>query len=96
MVRPQCRREHIGDLDLADRHMRNLIRVLPPLEASSWTSDIDLANLFYRFTSDTSTEFLFGGSTNPQLGDRSRDDDRGVLGVIEETNLAKALHTSQA
>ena len=95
MMRPQFRREQIGDLDLADGHVKNLFRVLPPLEASGWTSEIDLASLFYRFTLDTSTEFLFGESTNSQLGGRSSDD-VGGLGVIEETDLAKALHTAQA
>ena len=95
MMRPQFKREQIGNLDLADRHVRNLFRVLPPVEGSGWTSEIDLANLFYRFTLDTSTEFLFGESTNSQLEDKSSDD-RDVLGVIEETDLAKALHTAQA
>lgn len=95
MMRPQFKREQIGNLDLADRHVRNLFRVLPPVEGSGWTSEIDLANLFYRFTLDTSTEFLFGESTNSQLGGRSSDD-RDVFGVIEEIDLAKALHTAQA
>ena len=95
MMRPQFKREQISDLDLADRHVRNLFRVLPPLERSGWTSETDLASLFYKFTLDTSTEFLFGESANSQLGGRSSDDG-GVLGIIEETDLAKALHTAQA
>ena len=94
-MRPQFKLEQIGDLDLADRHVRNLFRVLPPLDPSGWSPEVDLAKLFYRFTLDTSTEFLFGESTNSQLGGRSSDD-LGLLGIIEETNLGKALHTAQA
>lgn len=59
MLRPNFERSQIADLDLLERHVVQLVRLLP-----QDGSTVDLHDLFLRFTLDTSTEFLMGESVN--------------------------------
>ncbi|PMD42852.1 cytochrome P450 [Hyaloscypha variabilis F] len=68
LMRPQFAREQVSDLDLEERHVRNMIQILSP-ETGCWTNPVDLQPLFFRLTLDTATEFLFGYSVNSQLND---------------------------
>lgn len=67
LLRPQFARDMVGDLAFAERHLQNLTRRLPVDAATGWTGKVDLAPLFFRFTLDTTTEYIFGRSTNSLL-----------------------------
>lgn len=68
LVRPQFAREQISDLDLEERHVQDMLNVLTKgkTDPSGWTNNVDLQPLFYNFTLDTATEFLYGHSTHTQ------------------------------
>ncbi len=65
-MRPQFARSQISDLDALERHVQEMFDALPTDAASGWTSDVNLAPMFYRFTLDSATEFLFGVSVHSQ------------------------------
>lgn len=44
-----------------------------PVEANAWSDVIDLQPLFFRLTMDSSSEFLYGESTNTQLSALSEE-----------------------
>ncbi|PHH77696.1 hypothetical protein CDD80_302 [Ophiocordyceps camponoti-rufipedis] len=73
MMRPTFVRNQIADLECLDRHADNFLARLR-LEGSK----IDLQHLLYLFTMDTSTDFMFGRSTEMLL--RPSDD------AVEFTN----------
>ncbi|KAI5862998.1 putative N-alkane-inducible cytochrome P450 [Durotheca rogersii] len=64
LLRPQFSREMISDSELEEHHLQNLWSRLTVDAESGWTSKVDLAPLFFRFTLDTATEFIFGQSAN--------------------------------
>lgn len=66
MLRPNFVRSQIGDVELFEKHVSRLIQAIP-----RDGSTVDLAPLFFKFTLDTSTEFLFGVSTDSLLPDDS-------------------------
>lgn len=59
MVRPNFTRQQVADLDTFESHIQDLISQVP-----SDSSTFDLCSLFFKLTLDSSTEFLFGESTN--------------------------------
>lgn len=65
LVRPQFSKEEISNLDLVDRHVQTLLQTLE-VSHDGWTSTVDLQPLFFYFTLDTATEFLYGQSVNSQ------------------------------
>ncbi|KAK5133601.1 hypothetical protein LTR08_007549 [Meristemomyces frigidus] len=58
MLRPNFVRSQIGDLATFEKHIAHLIEAVP-----RDSSTVDLAELFFRLTMDSATEFLFGEST---------------------------------
>ena len=66
MLRPQFVRDQVGDLELEERHVQNLLKVLRTGN-DGWTERTDLQVLFFRLTMDSATEFLFGESVDSQL-----------------------------
>lgn len=84
MLRPAFARDQISDLDLEERHSRNLHKALPVAE-DGWTREVDLQVLFFRLTLDSSTEFLFGESVNSQVNELAD-------GTAEESTLADIAH----
>ena len=66
LLKPQFSREQISDLKAAERHMQHLFKALP-VKDDGWTEEVDILQLFYRFTLDVGTEFLVGSSVNSQL-----------------------------
>lgn len=53
---------------MAERHITDLMQILDrSLETDGWTSMVDLRPLFFNFTMDTATEFLFGESVHCQI-----------------------------
>ena len=67
LVRPQFAREEVSNLPLLERHVQTLLGVLPGGGSQGWTPEIDLQPLFYYFTLDVATEFLYGQSVNSQM-----------------------------
>lgn len=57
LLRPSFRKDQISDLDALEVHVARLISLIPK-DAGT----VDLQSLFFRYTLDTSTEFLFGDS----------------------------------
>ena len=68
LIRPQFGRDNVADLDMLQRHVVALIRRLR-VDDDGWTPKVDLGPMFYEFTLDTSTEFLFGQSVHIQDSD---------------------------
>lgn len=62
VLRPNFVKDQVADLELVDKHIDDLLRLIRADSKNSKT--IDLAPLFMRFTLDTATEFLFNQSTN--------------------------------
>jgi cytochrome P450 len=65
LIRPQFARENVSDLPMLQRHTDALIRRLR-VGDDRWTRKVDLGPVFYEFTLDISTEFLFGQSVHIQ------------------------------
>jgi cytochrome P450 len=59
MIRPNFTRDQVADLNAFERHIQDLWKLIP-----RDGSTVDLQELFFRFTIDSATEFLFGVSTN--------------------------------
>jgi cytochrome P450 len=69
MLRPQFARQQYQDLDIFREHVDDLIA---SIEKSS--QGLDLQSLFFRFTLDTTSAFLFGQSTYSLRANQSGDD----------------------
>ncbi|KAF2493894.1 cytochrome P450 alkane hydroxylase-like protein [Lophium mytilinum] len=61
LLRPTFTKESISNLDTAEFHFQHLLRCIPSNNAT-----VDLQELFFRYTMDTATEFLFGHSVHSQ------------------------------
>ncbi|KAJ6446821.1 molybdenum cofactor synthesis protein 2B [Purpureocillium lavendulum] len=61
LIRPSFVRNQIADLECTDAHVEAFLSRLPRDGASS---KVDLQALLYMFTMDTSTDFMFGYSTD--------------------------------
>ncbi|KAB8659335.1 hypothetical protein FH972_026224 [Carpinus fangiana] len=97
MLRPSFARDQISDLDLEERHAKNLMRALPVAE-DGWTSETDLQILFFRLTIDSSTEFLFGESVNSQINELPENlaaQASSSNKARDEKNFAHAFDTAQ-
>lgn len=68
LLRPNFVRDQIADLHLEERHIKSLMKVLKT-GPDGWTALTDIQVLFFRFTIDSATEFLFGESVESQLAD---------------------------
>ncbi|EAS33375.2 cytochrome P450 alkane hydroxylase [Coccidioides immitis RS] len=74
MLRPNFVRSQVADLDMIERHLKNLFKEIP-----TDGSTVDLQDLFFDLTLDTATEFLFGESaytlTKKDMGSGERFSD---------------------
>jgi len=59
LLRPQFLKQRLSDLDIFEEHMNKLISLLPTDGRT-----IDIMNLWYRFTLDASSDYLFGRNVN--------------------------------
>ncbi|KAI1325236.1 putative N-alkane-inducible cytochrome P450 [Xylariaceae sp. FL0255] len=71
LLRPQFSREMISDPKLEENHLENLWTHLQADPETRWTSKLDLQPLFFKFTLDTATDFIFGQSTYSLLKGKS-------------------------
>jgi cytochrome P450 len=67
-LRPQFARDVVADVDREERHLQALMKRLQASAESRWTEKVDLLPLFFNFTMDTATEFLYGTSAHSQKG----------------------------
>ncbi|KAL8709380.1 MAG: hypothetical protein Q9220_005874 [cf. Caloplaca sp. 1 TL-2023] len=70
LLRPCFARAQIGDKDLFEKHVGNLLDAIPRDGTT-----IDLQDLFFKITLDIATEFLFGYSTYTLVPDKRRVED---------------------
>ncbi|KAF1842622.1 cytochrome P450 52A12 [Cucurbitaria berberidis CBS 394.84] len=59
LLRPNFARDQVADLEAFERHFKLMLKHLPRDGKT-----VDLQKLFFRFTIDSATEFLFNHSTN--------------------------------
>lgn len=64
ILRPSFKRAHVGDLDMFEEHIQNLIARIPKNGTT-----VDLQELFFEYTMDITTDFLFGRSAGSLLPD---------------------------
>ena len=69
MLRPQFARQQYQDLDAFREHVDDLI-----ISIKGSSPSVDLQPLFFRFTLDTTSAFLFGESTYSLRANQSGDD----------------------
>ena len=60
LIRPMFQRERVADLDLVETHVRKVINLMGPGDGRM----VKLDKIFFRFSLDASTDFLYGRSTN--------------------------------
>lgn len=91
LLRPQFSRDQVSDLELEERHLQNMLQALPT-KAGAWSDEVDLKSLFYRLTMDSSSEFLYGESTNTQLSALS---EKASAKNAEDTAFVEAFEACQ-
>ncbi|CAM1501817.1 Fc.00g038010.m01.CDS01 [Cosmosporella sp. VM-42] len=88
MIRPSFVRNQIADLECTDRHVENFLERIPRDGGK-----VDLQDLFYLFTMDVSTDFMFGYSTNtlvkpsPEALDFTQSFDYALLSASNRARL---------
>lgn len=95
-LRPQFARDQISDLNSANRHLNVLFRALPEQDKDGWVEEADLMPLFYRFTMDVSTEFLFGESVDTQIRTLHSLDSTNYTEAQNDVDFVTALEAGQA
>jgi cytochrome P450 len=65
LVRPQFTHEEVSNLGMIDAHVEIMLQMLK-VGSDKWTKTVDLQPLFFYFTLDTATEFLYGQSVHSQ------------------------------
>jgi cytochrome P450 len=91
ILRPQFTRVQVGDLELEERHVQNMLQALPT-ESGAWSEVIDLQPLFLRLSMDSASEFLFGQSTNTQLSALSAE---ALAKNVEDTVFVETFEACQ-
>ena len=94
LVRPQFQRDEITNLQFIERHFRTLLDVLSDKRREGgWTYTLDLQPLFFYFTLDTATQFLYGQSVGSQASIATgRRTATGIDGAAFSRNLDAAKH----
>lgn len=100
LLRPNFVRDQISDLELEERHVQDLLTVMP-VQADGWTADTNIQQLFFRLTIDSATEFLFGESVDSQLSEAglgtSKSEAQRSRSVIESlTDIASPRGDNQS
>lgn len=86
MVRPNFAKEQVAHLDIFEELMDDLLALIPPDGTT-----VDLQDLFFGFTIDSATDFLFGHSVNSLKKRRA-----GLpQSIEEEKDFAEAFNYSQ-
>ena len=92
LVRPQFSYEQVSNLALMDRHAQILLNVLK-VDESYWTPSMDVQPLFFHFTLDTATEYLYGQSVHSQSANAYPESYSSTIdGAAFSRNLDAAKH----
>jgi cytochrome P450 len=94
-LKPQFTRDQVSDLESADRHLQVLFKAMPQEDSNGWIESVDMMPLFYRFTMDVSTEFLFGNSINTQSATLHSQDSGNTTKVQQDMEFAEAISYAQ-
>ncbi|KAF2207360.1 hypothetical protein CERZMDRAFT_115220 [Cercospora zeae-maydis SCOH1-5] len=94
MLRPNFVREQISDLDMEERHVQSLFKVMPT-KNDGWTDFLDIQTRFFRLTIDAATEFLFGKSVNSQIAEASNVE-TGKTSAQEHVERSFSVNFDQA
>lgn len=94
LIRPQFQRGEIANLEFIERHMKTLLDVLGKKQREGgWTDVVDLQPLFFYFTLDTATQFLYGQSVGSQASIATgKMTATGIDGAAFSRNLDAAKH----
>jgi cytochrome P450 len=91
LVRPQFAKDQISNLAMIEEHVQTLLDCLKT-RSDGWTSKLDLQPLFFYFSLDVATEFLYGQSVNCQAAMTGQIDSKGVDGKKFSENFNEAKH----
>ncbi|TQV93296.1 hypothetical protein V2A60_010274 [Cordyceps javanica] len=86
-LRPNFAKDQVADLAMLERHVAELLRVLP----SDPSDVVDLQTYFLRFTLDSASEFLLGHSTNTLARPSARDQEFGEAFTSSLLNITQKL-----
>lgn len=96
LLRPNFSREKISHLHSLEDHLQRLFKHFNKFHGQAF----DLQELFFKFTVDTSTEFLFGHSANslsdPSIGEYPEEIFEGQFEFFEAFNRSQAICSSRA
>ena len=84
LIRPMFVREKVADLPLIEIHVRKLISLMGPGDGSA----VMLNKLFFRFSLDAATHFLFGHSVG-SLGELSHPAKTGFVKPVNSFHLTE-------
>lgn len=85
MIRPNFTRSQVADLAAFERHIQTLFKILP-----EDGSTVDLQEMFFKFTIDSATEFLFGQSTGTLNASLKE------INTSSASDFAKAFNVAQS
>ena len=92
LIRPQFSHEQVSNLALMDRHVQILLQILKT-DNKGWTPSMDVQPLFFHFTLDTATEFLYGQSVHSQSANANPETySSSIDGAAFSRNLDAAKH----
>lgn len=96
LLRPNFSREKISHLHSLETHLQRLFKHFRKFESHPF----DLQNLFFKFTVDTSTEFLFGHSANSlsdeSIGEYPEEQFDGQRDFFDAFNRSQEICSSRA
>lgn len=96
LLRPNFSREKVGHTQLLETHVLRLFRHIRKYNGSKF----DIQELFYRFTVDTSTEFLFGqscdGLLDELIGEYPEEQFEGQFEFLPAFNRAQEICATRA
>lgn len=82
MIRPNFTKDQVADIEAFERHFQEMLPLIPRDGTT-----VDLQELFFRYTIDSATEFLFGRSVHSLREAKS--------GATMDSNFAKAFNKAQ-
>ncbi|PIS55854.1 hypothetical protein CJI97_001089 [Candidozyma auris] len=96
LLRPNFSREKVSHTQALEKHVQHLFRHVRKYQGQKF----DLQELFYRFTVDTSTEFLFGqsvyGLLDETIGENHPEAFEGERQFYEAFNRAQEIMATRA
>lgn len=63
LIRPMFARERLVDTEIFEKHVQTLIPMLSGGQYPTRSKAVDIGPLFFRYTLDAATDYLFGEST---------------------------------